>query len=336
MNRYSLFLIIMTAFLGIVACNTNPLKVNISDIDVSLKINRFDQDLYAIPLDSIEKHIPLLEEKYSDFFNLYNNKIINIGSTNQEEYIKFLHTFLTDFTIHEIYKVTNKEFDDISWLEEELITAFKHYKYYFPEQSIPDIYTHVSGFNQSIVTAEDFVGISLDKYLGQQHDLYNAMGIPLYLRYKMEPKRIPIDVLTAWCITEFPFDDKKNNLLSHIIYNGKTMYFNNAMFPNTNDTLLIGYSLKQHEWCKDYEKDMWSYLIEHKLLFSSDLMDIKRFTEEAPFTSVLSQESPGRTGIWIGWQIVKSYMKQNPDVTLNDLMKNDNYQEILNLSKYNP
>ena len=77
-------------------------------------------------------------------------------------------------------------------------------------------------------------------------------------------------------------------------------------------------------------------MIEKKHLFSTDLMVVKRYIDESPFTKSFSAESPGRTGIWIGWQIVRNYMKNNPDVSLQDLIENSNYQEILNKSKYNP
>jgi uncharacterized protein YjaZ len=103
-----------------------------------------------------------------------------------------------------------------------------------------------------------------------------------------------------------------------------------------HDTLKIGYSSEQIEWCNRFEKDMWTYLIDEKLLFTTEHLDIKRYIDEAPFTTSFSKESPGRTGIWMGWQIVRDYMKNNPDVSLQELMSLKNYQEILNLSKYNP
>jgi hypothetical protein len=81
---------------------------------------------------------------------------------------------------------------------------------------------------------------------------------------------------------------------------------------------------------------MWAYLAEHKLLFSTVRMDIKRFIDDGPYTSVFTDQSPARTGVWLGWQIVRSYMKENPEVKLAELLNNADFQSILNNSGYQP
>jgi hypothetical protein len=65
-------------------------------------------------------------------------------------------------------------------------------------------------------------------------------------------------------------------------------------------------------------------------------MNIMRFIGPAPFTSVYTNASPGRTGSWLGWQIVKKYMKKNSGVSLQMLMSDNDYQKILNDSGYSP
>jgi len=81
---------------------------------------------------------------------------------------------------------------------------------------------------------------------------------------------------------------------------------------------------------------MWISLIENKLLFSDNQMDIRKLTGPAPFTYFFSNESPGRAGIWIGWQIVKQFAKRNPSMSLKQIMEETDYQKILHVSGYNP
>jgi hypothetical protein len=40
--------------------------------------------------------------------------------------------------------------------------------------------------------------------------------------------------------------------------------------------------------------------------------------------------------VWVGWQIVRKYMQENKDVTLQQLMAQKDAQYILNGSKYKP
>ena len=100
--------------------------------------------------------------------------------------------------------------------------------------------------------------------------------------------------------------------------------------------LKIGYTALQLDWCEKNEAQMWSQLIEQKMLYSNKRMDIIRYTNDGPTTSGFPLESPGRAGIWIGWQIVREYMDKFPETTLPELMKNSDYQQILNDSKYFP
>lgn len=337
-NRLRYFFVVVFGFslVGIISCEKNTLQIDVSDIKVEIEIQRFDLDLYTIEPDSINIYIQRLEKRYGKFFELYNNKIIQIGNPGDAGYEEYMTTFLYNYTTIEAYKETNRIFKDLKWLKNDLTKVLKHYKYYYPENKMPDIYTYVSGFNQSIVITENFIGIGLDKYLGEENRLYEALQVSRYLRKKMIPEKIVPDCAFALGTSLIEYKDSIDNLISNIIHQGKLMYFTDALLPELNDSLKIGYSGKQLEWCKRYEKDMWAYLIENKHLFSTDLMIIKRYIEESPFTKSFSADSPGRTGIWIGWQIVRSYMKNNPEISLQELIKNNNYQDILNKSKYNP
>ena len=60
------------------------------------------------------------------------------------------------------------------------------------------------------------------------------------------------------------------------------------------------------------------------------------YIEETPFTKQFGNDSPGRLGIFLGWKLIQSYMKNNPEVTLPELMQISDYQKILNNSKFKP
>jgi hypothetical protein len=181
------------------------------------------------------------------------------------------------------------------------------------------------------------LGISLDKYLGRDCRYYQGLvTTPAYKTLNMHKKKIVSDVAYAWAITEFEDVNRATHLLGNMIHQGKLMYLVDAMLPEMHDSLKIGYTAKQLEWCKKNEDQMWLKLIERQLLYSSNRMDILRYINDGPFTNGFPVESPARTGIWIGWQIVRQYMHKHPEITLSELMKNTDYQGILNASGYFP
>ena len=319
----------------IVSCTRNPLKINVSDVSVNLKIKHLDIDLLDTKPEQMLASVPKLKHKYGDFFDIFTYRMIGIGGSEQEKFPEMLNSFVSDTLIQHL-KVSVSEKVDTIRFRKDLETAFKHYKHYFPEKEIPVIYTCISGLNQSVVTADQLIGLSLDIYLGAESPFYERLGLPAYKRRNMHPAKIVPDMMYAWAVTEWPKTDQAGNLLSQMIQEGKTMYFVDAMFPEMHDSLKIGFTGKQLDFCKKDEAAMWTYLAEHKLLFTTDHMNIKRFIDDGPYTAAFSEVSPARTGVWIGWQIVRSYMKQHPEIKLAGLMKNNDFQAILNQSGYQP
>lgn len=332
MRKLIFFLLIVS---GLVSCKRNPMKVDVSNISIHLKIKHLDADLLNLKADEIATAIPSLKNSYGDFFDIFTYQMIAIGGTDQSNFTQMLNSFITDTIVQQAKASVAQNIDTLRF-RKELETAFKHYKYYFPEKEIPAIYTCISGFNQSIVVAQNLLGVSLDNYLGSQSQFYEKLGLPAYKRRNMRSEKLVPEMMQAWADTEWPRPDKENTLFSNMIQQGKVLYFLDAMFPEMNDTLKIGYTEKQMVFCRKNETKMWTYLAEHKMLFTTDRMSIKRFIDDAPYTASFSEESPGRSGAWIGWQIVRAYMKSHPEVKLPNLMNNPNFQEILNQSGYQP
>jgi len=312
---YSLVLLFLVA-----SCTRNPLKVNVSDVKVDLKIKHLDADLLMIKPDQMEEAIPGLKNKYGEFFDIFIYRMIGIGGSDQPNFSEMINSFVKDTLVQQLKVIVPEKIDTVE-LRHVLETAFKHYRFYFPQKEIPLIVTCISGFNQSVVTSENLIGISLEKYLGGESKFYEQLGLPAYKRRNMHPEKIVPDAMYAWAVTEWPKADNANSLLSQMIQEGKMMYFVDAMMPDLNDSLKIGFTKKQMDFCKKEEAVMWTYLAEHKLLYTTDRMSIKRFMDDGPYTASFSEVSPSRTGCWLGWQIIRSYI---------------DFQGILNQSGYQP
>ncbi|MBN2894026.1 MAG: hypothetical protein JXL97_19305 [Bacteroidales bacterium] len=324
------------AIITLFSCNRNEFIIDVSDIDVDLEIYRFDEQLFTIDPDEIYYEIPKIQSTYGEFFDIYNIDIIGVGMPEQKEYYENLSEFFYYCDQIGLYSEIAETFPpNNSTFEAKLADAFKHYKYYFPDKQIPAIITCVSGFNLSVFTGYGFIGISLDKYLGTNYEGYKEM-FENYMTRRMHKEMIPVDVMKAWSMAEFQFNDSINTVMTNSIYEGRIQYFLDAMLPETADTLKWGYTQIQWGWANKYEKNIWNYMVSDKVVFSNETMQIKTYTGEAPFTTPFQNNSAPRAGSFIGYKIVQDYMKNNPDITLKDLMNERDYMKIYNNSYYKP
>lgn len=320
----------------------NKKTPDISNIKLNMKIERFDQELGRIKPDEISEKIPALRKKYTWFFDDYMEKIIAAGPVSDTAYYSNLRSIVQNKDYLELKSTVDKTFPDLKKQEEELNQAFKYIRYYYPKQKLPRLISFLSGFAVQTPIGNDYIGIGLDMFLGENGKrFYPALrqSIPSYIARRFNPDNICPRVIEAFIREDmFPDQDSDRNLVSKMIYNGKIMYLMEAVMPEINDSLHIGYTKEQLEWCQENEANIWAYLLQNDLLFESDYIKIQKYLAEAPFTPGVGENSASapRLGIWTGWQIVRKYMDKNPDITIQQLMLEKEAQKILTDSKYKP
>lgn len=313
-----MFLLIAVA--SLISCSEKT-KVNsdFEKVPVEMSLQRFDKEFMETPL--------------ADFQNLKKKfPFLLPGNVADETWMEKRN----DTLFKEVYSEVQLSFKDTKQLENNLKSLFQHIKYYFPEQNPGKVITLISDMDLEAKTiyTDSLTIISLDTYLGKNHRFYQ--GFEPYTLIDFEPSNIVPDLAEAFAVTKIQFP-RDRQLLSQMIYFGKLMYAKDVLIPETPDNEKIGYSVDKLKWCEENESQMWKYFIENKLLFSSESKLYGRFIQKAPFSKFyldLDNETPGRAGVWVGWQIVRSYMKNN-DVTLQELFAKD-AKEIFDNSKYKP
>jgi hypothetical protein len=336
-NRIILFILFLNILLFI-SCRRNHYDVNTSDIKVDIKVKRLEVDLFSTDPDSIPLAVPSLINKYGDFLQLFSY-VINTGDIKDASFGDLLLRFTTDKQNNEVYAMTMKHYPEVHNIEADLQEAFRHYLYYFPQKKVPAVFTCITGFNNSIITGDSVLAISLDRYLGADCEYYPRLQIYDYISAKMTPENIVPDCMYGWASSEWDFSTlnyQADNVLSEIIHYGKLKYFEKCMLPEKPDELIFGFTSDQMRFCRNNESQMWQYLVEKDLLFNTEQFTIRKLTGEAPFTSYFTKESPGKAAVWIGFKIIESYMAKNPGVTMDSMLKNTDVQGILSGSKYSP
>lgn len=308
-------------FLILNACKAeNSLESKILALPVIINIDRFDVKFHRASADAI----PDLKKTYPFLFP----KIFadSVWINRQKDTLQLM---LLD-TVDEI-------FPSMVPLEEDLEYLFKHVKYYFPKTQIPKVIGLVNNvdYQSKTIYNDSLLLISLDTYFGADHYLYE--GISNYVKQEMDAQYLSAHVVDK--ISDYkvkPPEDR--TLLSQMIFYGKKLYLKDLFIPNKNDAIKIGYTIDQEEWVKSNELYMWQFFIEKQLIYNTDPALIQRFIDPAPFSKFyleIDNESPGEIGKWLGWQIVKSYVENNPEIDINQLIYLP-AQTIFNKSNYKP
>ncbi len=310
---------LLVVFFVFYSCNKRPeTEKKIENIPVSITLERFDKAFFENPVNELL----VLKDKYPYFFPLNTPDSVWINKIKNPLW-------------RELYSEVQKKYPTFEPEKKEIENLFQHIKFYFPKTRTPKIITLISemDYNAKTIYADSLVLISLEMYLGKKHKFYE---FPDYLKQNFEQNQILPDIVSSFSLRKIPPPVDKS-LLSQMVYAGKELYLKDILLPQATDAVKMGYTEEQIKWCDENETYMWRYFIQEKLLYSTESKLANRFINLAPFSKFyleIDNETPGRVGAWVGWQIVRSYMKNN-DVSLQQLLLMD-AQELFNKSKYKP
>ncbi len=329
----TIFQIFIFLFVGFTfsGCGSNKAryeKKQPAKLNQEIEIRRYEKALFQLNPDSLENKINLLQNDFSFF--------LGTDSIKQQQLIR-LYDYITDPALVALFEKVEEKYPDNSLFSENIYSLISYLKAYQPNTPVPLVQTYISGLDYSrpVMYFDSILVISLDMYLGENFDGYRTMGIPKYKRAHFRPEYIPVDIAAQIANSVHPAKPE-GKLIERMIYHGKQLYFKDALLPNTHDSLKIKYSASQLEWIRASEKKLWTFIIENELLFSGKYSKFKKLLSEGPFTSEFGRSSAPRIAQWIGWQIVRKYMEENPKTSLYELMQMTNAQSILEESGYKP
>ncbi|MBQ7632395.1 MAG: hypothetical protein IJS82_06545 [Paludibacteraceae bacterium] len=303
-------------------------------------IVRFDKAVMNVQSDDeqcTKVDIGVLYDEFPEFMPLWVEDILGIPAADTTYLAQALPQFLND-TVYGFKQTNAKElevFADVSDLEKALGKAFARIQYLYPEVEIPTLYLFISGFQTPIYFGDELIGIGADMYLGSDYEYYNRV-VYEYQKQTMRKECIPVDVVSAYLFRTLPYTSTKSRLLEQIIYRGKIMYLVAQIFDELPGYEVMGWTKEQWRWCEKNEEAIWHLVMDKRDLFKSESIMLTSYLNDGPFTAEVSQDSPGRLGVWLGWRIVESYMAHNEDVSLQELMAEGDAQKILELSFYKP
>lgn len=292
----------------------------VAKIPIEFKVERFDRIFWTSKPEDLQK----VKAQYPYFFPSHIPDSILINK-------------LKDPLLKELYSEVQMQYPELGKIETDLEKLFAHVQYYFPKNKTPRVITLINEVDTEgrVFYTDTLALISLDCYLGKDHRFY--VDFPEFKKPEMERNQILPNLVTSFCYGKIASPTDRT-LLSAMIYYGKELYMKDKLIPEYSDADKIGYSDMQIKFCQENEYYMWSNLVENKLLFDSNPKNELRFIKPAPFSRFyieIDNQTPGRVGQWLGWQIVRSYMENNEDITLEQLLAMD-AKTIFDNSKYKP
>lgn len=304
---------------------------------VEVEIVRFDNAQLAVRPDSVKQDIEQLYANYELFMPIFVEGILGLQTEDTAYLCEMYAQFLTDTVMG--FAQTNAKaqtlFANVDSLQETLNMGFSRLHFLYPEWEIPTLYLFVSGFNSSVMYYENIMGVGVDMYLGSDYPYYNQVVYD-YQKQTMRKACVAGDVLSMYLAYHISYNSKYNRLLEQMIFRGKQLFLLAQLLPNEPVWEVIGYSKEQWDWCEQYEQAIWNRIMQKRDLFKTESNVLSSYMNDGPFTAEVTQDSPGRLGVWVGWRIVDSYMRNNKDVTLRELMNENDAQKILEQSYYKP
>jgi gliding motility-associated lipoprotein GldB len=317
LKKIILFVLVILAFFS---CeNDEALENQIAKIETNFTIERFDRAFAeAKPQD--------LSSLKSTFPFLFSTRIPDTA---------WLERMTDSFQVI-LNNETNLVFTDFKTVTNDIDGLFQHLKYYDKTFSEPRIITLTNfvKYRDKLAVTDTVAVIAIDNYLGADHAIY--ANIPRYLTQNMKESQIVVDLASAYAEKQI-FQSQKKTFLDEMIFFGKQLYFKDKVIPFKTDAQKIGYEEAQLEFANTNENMIWTEFVENEMLYKTDSSLPARFIADAPFSKFfleLDNETPGRLGQYIGWQIVRAYMRHN-DVTLKEMLQTEAI-DIFNKSNYKP
>ncbi len=336
MNERNLVKIILALLVVAASCTSEKeTKIDTSQVKLdvaTVTIQRLDAEMIQLKtrpeMQSFLDRNPVLKENYlQPEPGMPDSAVVNR-----------LFQTLTNPDFQKFYGQVQQTFGDMNDIESQLEEAFKHIKYYYPDFKTPKIQTVISGLGSlsrdaaALSVSDSVVVIGLDFYAGEK-----AMYVPsvpnFLLKKYTKAALVPsiVGVLAEKFIRQNPGD---KSLLNDMIVAGKKVEFTHQMMPATPDSLLIFYTNQQLKDTEAHKDVVWAHFIKEKLLYETNHFKKVKYMGDRPYTAEIGQDCPGAIGRWLGWQIVKKFESENPQVTLPQLMQNADAQDIFTKSKY--
>lgn len=312
---------------SLLACQDDPPPI---------ELLRFDEDLMALDSNRLQEGMEQLARKYPDFLPFFLTEIAHNPENPNETPEEALVGFAFAPQIQRLHDSCRAVFPNLDEQEIALARLAQRYAKLFPGRPPLRFVTAVTEFiGDAYAVNDSLVMIGLDMFLGENFSGYDPQYFPKYLRRQFSKEYLPVKVGLALA-SRIVGPPQQERIIDYMVNNGKILYVLDQLLPDEPEYRKMGYTEEQLAGCYANEAEVWARLLELKVLYEPLTHRNQKLVTPSPATEMVFQEAPGEIGNWVGWQIVKAYMRRHPETTLDDLVNFRDSQRLLELSKYKP
>lgn len=308
--------------------NTCELNPEVANVSAPVELERLEKPFFQIK-NSIDA------KRFITQHPLFANQFLQRRQFPTDDVLAGTLTRLaTNAGLQQLGRQTDSTFRDSEKLKSGLQRMFQHIRYNFKDFQVPPVKTFVTGLSQDMFVNDSLMVLGLDFFVGP--GARYRPNVPDYILRRYRPEYV---MPTAALAISSKYNKKEltdQTMLSDMIQFGKSLYFAEQVLPCTPDSILIGYTNKELTGVYFNESKVWAHFLDKKLLYTTTPFVVQKYVGERPNIPEIDKTCPGRVGAWLGWQIVRKYMTNNPNVTLAQLMADKNAQHILTDSRYRP
>lgn len=236
--------------------------------------------------------------------------------------------------IDTLKRESQEVFGDLSMITTELAEAIGRLKTFYPEAKIPKVQTMITGFGTSeMYVSDSLIIIGLDYYIGDGAS-FRPNDYPNYILKRYQPAYIVPAIMLMLSEPYVVTDYQDQTMLADMVYYGKKYHFAKSTLPCVQDSLLIWYTGQELVDVKENQHIIWGNFLQNELLFETSHITKEKFLGERPNTYEISAVCPGRIGAWVGWEIVRKYASDNPNVSMPEVMLFADANQLFNASNY--
>jgi len=298
---------------------------------------RYEKLLSNIDTANIPSSINQIVEKYPDFSTIYFLRVINDAYKPDTSFLNIYDLYRKSDLIQMLNDTIPKLFGNLSREEKDYADCFARLQKLFPTVQVPAVYTCFTEFGVgAFSTSDQSMAVSLEMYLGKGNKYYDTETWPIFIQRTMNRENMVPNLMKNYIRNSILPVFEPKTLLDNMIQQGKEIYILNHLIPAEQDTLVYDYSPSQLAFCRTNEKEIWSYFLAEKLVYSQDNKKIQKYVNPSPNSPGMPSDAPGRISAFIGSRIIEAYMERHENLDIKRLINNMNAQQILEEARYKP